>query len=113
MIKCLNLLSIAFIGVSLRIAYKYPWDFGDYFVESGTTVRRTSKAIALLETTVQWKHAVSLGELVQDVQRSFFNGVATENQGLVGLHDLAIGDHLVQNVVGLLDVEHYVQLALR
>lgn len=55
---------------------------------------------------------MSLSKLVQHVQRGCLIQSRTQNERFVGFDDLPIGDHLVQYVVGLLDVEHYVQLAL-
>lgn len=43
-------------------------------------------------------------EFIEDVKRS-------QDQGLVGLYDLPVHDHLVQDVMRLLDVVHDVQLA--
>lgn len=47
---------------------------------------------------------LSLLQLVQHVQRG-------KDQRLVGLHNLAVHDHLVEDVMRLLDVIHDVQFA--
>lgn len=46
----------------------------------------------------------SLLDFVQDIEGS-------KDEGLVGLDDLPVHDHLIQDVVGFLDVVHDVQLA--
>lgn len=50
------------------------------------------------------KKVGSFLNFIQHIQRC-------QDEGLVGLHDLSVHDHLVEDVVGLLNIVHDIQLA--